>query len=116
MYNCSECESDCKHPKITTFVLSDTGEPAGLWACAACGHKFVPPDLEMERDAERYRWLKSRDGLTLRSEPANSVWKRSDGTLFEATHQLVEGGMQHAPADSLDTMIDKAMGSGLGTV
>jgi hypothetical protein len=44
----------CKHQKITTFVFSDTGEPSGLWACAACGHKFVPLDLEMERDAERY--------------------------------------------------------------
>ncbi len=94
----------------------ETRESAGLWACAECWHKFVPLDLEMEQDAARYRWLKSRNGLTLRSEPENSVWKRSDGTLFEATHQLVEGGMQHAPADSLDAMIDKAMDRGLGTV
>ena len=100
---------NCTHQRITTFVLSDTGEPSGLWACAACGHKFVPIDLEMERDAERYRWLKSRNGLMLRSEPANSVWKRGVGTPFTSTHHLVEGGMQHTPADGLDAMIDAAM-------
>ena len=38
---------NCKHQKITTFVFSDTGEPAGLWACAACGLKFVPIDSLM---------------------------------------------------------------------
>jgi len=100
---------NCKHPKVIAFVFADGFHSAGVWACADCGHKFVPLDLEMERDAARYRWLKSRNGLMLRSEPANSVWKRGDGTPFTATHQLVEGGMQHTPADGLDAMIDAAM-------
>lgn len=28
-----------------------------MHACVKCSHKFVPLDLEMERDASRYRWL-----------------------------------------------------------
>jgi hypothetical protein len=49
---------NCKHQKIATFSFEDTGEPAGLWACAYCGHKFVPIDLEMERSADRYLALR----------------------------------------------------------
>jgi len=53
---------NCKHPKITTFVLEDTGEPSGLWACVYCWQKFVPIDLEMEKDAANCRMM--RDALT----------------------------------------------------
>ena len=69
-------------------------------------------DAELEalqKDAERYRWLKSRKGLDLRTEPQPNVWRRLDGTEFCATHSLAEGGTQHAPADSLDATIDAAM-------
>lgn len=64
---------NCTHQRITTFVLSDTGEPSGLWACADCGHKFVPIDLEMEKDAANCRMM--RDSLIelrdrLRDHPA----------------------------------------------
>jgi len=100
---------NCKHQRITTFSFEDTGEPSGLWACADCGHKFVPIDLEMERDAARYRWLKSRKGLMLKSEPQPSVWKRSDGTEFSVTHLFIAEGTQYASAESLDDMIDAAM-------
>jgi hypothetical protein len=64
---------------------------------------------QLEKDAARYRWLKSRQGLTLRSEKQPNLWKRLDGTEFSATHSLAEGGTQHAPADSLDALIDAAM-------
>ena len=60
-------------------------------------------------DAQRYCWLKSRQGLTLRSEKQPNVWKNMDGTEFRATHSLAEGGTQHAPAESLDALIDAAM-------
>ena len=41
---------------------------------------------------------------------ATQNWrKRIDGTEFSATHSLAEGGTQHAPADSLDALIDAAM-------
>ena len=63
----------------------------------------------LRADAERYRWLESRQGLTLRSEKQPNVWRRIDGTEFSATHSLAEGGTQHAPADSLDALIDAAM-------
>jgi hypothetical protein len=63
----------------------------------------------LRKDAERYRWLKSRQGLTLRSEKQPNVWKRIDGTEFISTHSLAEGGTQHAPADSLDALVDTAM-------
>jgi hypothetical protein len=43
---------DCQHPQITTW--NHEGEPAGLWSCAQCGLKFVPLDLEAEKDARRY--------------------------------------------------------------
>ena len=63
----------------------------------------------LEKDAARYRWLKGRQGLTLRSEKQPNLWKRIDGTEFSATHSLAEGGTQHAPTDSLDALIDAAM-------
>jgi len=103
--------TDCKHQNITTFVFIDSGEPSGLWACADCGRKFVPLDLEMGRDAARYRWLKSRKGLVLKSEPQPNIWKRSDGTEFRVTHLLIAEGVQYAAAKSLDDMIDAAMDS-----
>jgi len=64
---------NCKHQRITTFSFEDTGEPSGLWACADCGHKFVPIDLEMEKDAANCRMM--RDSLIelrdrLRDHPA----------------------------------------------
>lgn len=49
---------NCKHRNVVTFLFADNGRPAGLWACEYCGHKFVPIDLEMERDAERYSALR----------------------------------------------------------
>ena len=48
----------CTHRKVTTYSFVDGNEPAGMWACADCGHKFVPLSIAMERDAERYRWVR----------------------------------------------------------
>lgn len=60
------------------------------------------------QDARRYRWLKSRQGLRLRSERPD-LWTRPGGTKFAAAYSLAEGGTQHAPAESLDALIDAAM-------
>ena len=62
----------------------------------------------LQKDANRYRWLKSRKNLTLRTEEP-TTWKRMDGTEFNASYSLAEGGTQHALAESLDLMIDLAM-------
>jgi len=43
----------CKHPTIQTFRFADTGEPAGLWACADCRRKFAPLDVESAAEIER---------------------------------------------------------------
>ena len=61
----------------------------------------------LRKDAERYRWIKSRRSLTLKT--CGSKWTRPDGSQFIATHYLAEGGKQHSPADSLDAVIDTAM-------
>ena len=45
----------CKHPTIQTFRFADTGEPAGLWACADCRRKFAPLDVESAAEIERLR-------------------------------------------------------------
>ena len=47
----------CTHRKVTTYVFVDGNEPSGLWACEDCGHKFVPLNISVEKDAERYRKL-----------------------------------------------------------
>jgi hypothetical protein len=62
---------------------------------------------ELEGDAARYRWLKSRRSLILRSEPTR--WERLDGTTFYSTHHMADFDTQYAPAESLDAMIDGAM-------
>ena len=64
---------------------------------------------ETYADANRYRWLKSRVQLQLSSEREYCEWTRQDGSKFYASHYLAEGGTQHAPAESLDETIDKAM-------
>lgn len=81
-------------------------------ALMRAGHQIARLQAELDalrKDAERYRWLKSRHGLTLRSERQPNVWKRPDGTEFNATHSLAEGGTMHAPAEGLDAVIDAAM-------
>jgi hypothetical protein len=78
----------------------------------ADGEVLLDAAAEIERlraDAARYAWLKSRKGLSLRSEQQPNVWTRLDGSKFSATHSLAEGHTQHAPADSLDATIDAAM-------
>ena len=66
---------------------------------------------DLQKDAARYRWLKSRKGLELRTENDHCVWTRTDGTKFNASHCLAEGGTLHAPTDSLDATIDAALHS-----
>jgi len=65
--------------------------------------------MSIKEDAARYRWIKSRNGLTLTSIPQPNLWKRQDGTAFYASHSLAEGGTQHAPKETLDETIDEAM-------
>jgi hypothetical protein len=74
--------TDCKHPAITAWRFESDGEPAGMWSCAACGHKFVPLDIRQEDDANRYRFLRadfSPMGLNI---DGNHAWAyRRNATL-----------------------------------
>ena len=36
----------CTHPRIITYHDADTGQPVQLWACAECGHRFEPMQLD----------------------------------------------------------------------
>ena len=36
----------CTHPCIITYHDADTGLPVQLWACAECGHRFEPLQLD----------------------------------------------------------------------
>ena len=82
-------------------------------ADCVCGYDWTDPEISrLRKDAERYRWLKSRSGLELRSLPRSDIWARIDGSTFIASHYLAEGGTQHAPAESLDATIDAAMSEG----
>jgi ribosomal protein L37AE/L43A len=46
----------CLHEEIKTWYFEDTNQPAGMWSCKSCGHKFFPLKL----------WV----GLT-----ADEIWK-----------------------------------------
>jgi hypothetical protein len=60
----------CQHARIRTWVVQDDGKPAGLWACADCGHKFVPLDIAQETDAERWRGLLQHASLGFHGSPS----------------------------------------------
>jgi len=71
---------DCKHPRVQNFKFAD-GAAAPLWGCVDCSHKFVPINLPMEQDAERYRYLRNRrpaDVLNV-SGPAAGCWIDCEG-------------------------------------
>ena len=36
----------CTHPRIITYHDADTGLPVQLWACAECGRRFEPLQLD----------------------------------------------------------------------
>lgn len=65
---------------------------------------------DIEKDAIRYRWLKSSVRLELISYPSNYM-KMTDenGNAFYASHYLADGNTCHASLDSLDATIDYAM-------
>ncbi len=51
--------SECLHTQLKSWVIEETQEPAGMWSCVDCGHKFVPLDLKHEAQAKRYQFLRN---------------------------------------------------------
>lgn len=83
-------QHECPHDQgIQTWRMGD-GRGAGLWSCIACARKFVPIDLAMEKDAERYRWLR----------------EHGDG---HCTEKDGYGGQTLRMGEYLDTAVDAAM-------
>ena len=93
----------CTHRKVATFVFMAGNEPAGLWACADCGHKFVPLDIAVEKDAERYRKWRA-DYTAAASEP------RLEKCLTEMLLALADAWTP----DEVDAAIDAALAGGAG--
>lgn len=52
----AQLQADCFHDRIATYRYGN-GSSAGLWGCVECSRKFVPLDLDLEKDAKRFRWL-----------------------------------------------------------
>ena len=75
---------ECRHLHIRTWVGQGDGKPAGLWACAECGHKFVPLDIEREKDAERYRWMLSNVGPWHAWAVKKTGYKNLDSAIDDA--------------------------------
>lgn len=75
-------------------------------------YAFPQPAVEQDdrRDAERYRWLKSRKGLLL--ETAYAKWTKPSGEVFTASHRLCADDTAHAPFETLDSTVDAAMAQG----
>lgn len=63
-------QDECKHEKIDTWHFPDG--PAGMWSCAECRLRFVPMDLEMERDAAAYRAANALVSAQIPLEPEMS--------------------------------------------
>lgn len=61
-----------------------------------------------EKDARRYRWLKSQRGLSLDSV-APVRMTRPDGSQYICRYYLAGNGTCYENAETLDEMIDKAM-------
>lgn len=89
-------ESGCMHRKVTTYVFVDGNQPAGLWACADCGHKFAPVNLIVEKDAERYRWLRHGDN------DERCIRLTSEGQPYMLRAELLDRCIDEAIADDAD--------------
>lgn len=108
---------ETKMTPFTELSAKSWGDPARLPALVRATVRLelmkaglVPADEyeALRKDAERYRWLASRNGLALRTEYP-MMMTRPDGTTYIARYSIAEGGTQHQLAETLDAAIDAAM-------
>lgn len=65
---------------------------------------------DLEKDAARYRFLKSLKVLELTSSARGCMkWIREDGSSFISSHYLAGNGTCFAAYETLDEIIDAAM-------
>lgn len=63
---------------------------------------------DIEKDAARYRWLKSAKRLSLTSE-SPIYFTREDGSRFIPSHRLCANDTYWGAVENLDDLIDSAM-------
>jgi hypothetical protein len=68
----------CLHEEIKTWYFEDTNQPAGMWSCRSCGHKFVPLRL----------WV----GLT--EDEFESILKQHNEAFPFAVYQSIEAQLK----------------------
>lgn len=64
-------------------------------------------NAELEKDAARYRWIRSAKKLHL--ESAYSCWTDEHGEPFTQTHRLSAFDTSYGAYSSLDALIDAAL-------
>jgi hypothetical protein len=95
-----------KKEKIPVFVTKE--EKA---AYAAPKETSVAPketDAAMVQDAMRYRWLKQQRPLVISTDNTIHLMSNKLDTYI-SSHKMFVNGVQVAPAQTLDELVDKAM-------
>jgi hypothetical protein len=88
--------------------LSHLSEEEFIALCPQGEHAPGPEPLSpIERDAARYRWIKSKKVLTLQTD--RCTWFREDGTKYYPSHFLSVNHTGFNGVEHLDGLIDQAM-------
>lgn len=95
-----------KKEKIPVFVTKE--EKAAYVAPKETPVAVKETDEAMEKDAMRYRWLKEQRPMLLSTDNTIHL-KPSRLETYISSHKLFINGIQTAPAQTLDELVDKAM-------
>lgn len=95
-----------KKEKIPVFVTKE--EKAAFVAPKEAPIAPKEADAAMVKDAMRYRWLKQQRPMVLTTD--NTIHLSANRLdTFLSSHKLFVDGVQVAPAQTLDELVDKAM-------
>lgn len=95
-----------KKEKVPVFVTKE--EKAAYVAPKETSVAPKEVDAAMVKDAMRYRWLKQQRPLVLTTD--NTIHLSANRLdTFLSSHKMFIDGVQVAPAQTLDELLDKAM-------
>lgn len=95
-----------KKEKIPVFVTKE--EKAAYAAPKETSAVPKEVDAAMVKDAMRYRWLKEQRPMVLSTD--NTIHLSANRLdTFLSSHKLFVDGVQIAPAQTLDMLVDRAM-------
>lgn len=93
---------ECTHDRIQTWLLEETGKPAGMWSCVACSRKFVPLALSQRAEpsvsGEPVAWMHTfTDPFSgeRRSEPRRNRPSNSEILPGDTVRPLIYGDVAH---------------------